>query len=87
MDANSFKLVTKDGVEYSHSTEAQTAIAMENGGKMDAFLKQINPGMTISARIPFDIPKDKKLSELQLEAHGGFSGSKVLLPLAVQKVE
>ena len=87
VDANSFKLVTKDGVEYSHSTEAQTAIAMENGGKMDAFLKKINPGMTISARIPFDVPKDKKLSELQLEARGGFSGSKVLLPLAVQKVE
>lgn len=39
VDANSFKLVTSDGVEYSHSTEAQTALGMENGGKMDSFLK------------------------------------------------
>lgn len=87
VDANSFKLVTKDGIEYSHSTEGQTALAMENNGKMDSFLKKINPGMTTSARIPFDIPQDKNLSDLQLEARGGFSGSKMLLPLMVQKVE
>ena len=87
VDANSFKLVTKDGVEYSHSTEGQTALAMANNGKMDAFLKKINPGMTISARIPFDIPQDKNLADLQLEARGGFAGSKMLLPLVVQKAE
>lgn len=87
VDANSFKLVTKDGIEYSHSTEAQTALALENNGKMDSFLKQINPGMTVSAKIPFDIPKDKNISDLQLEARGGFSGQKMLLPLIVQKAE
>lgn len=87
VDASSFKLVTADGVEYSHSTEAQTALAMENGGKMDSFLKKINPGMVVSATIPFDIPKDKNLTDLKLEARGGFAGDKVLLPLAVQKTE
>lgn len=87
VDANSFKLVTSDGIEYSHSTEAQTALAMENGGKMDSFLKKINPGMVISAKIPFDIPKNKNLSDLKLEARGGFAGDKVLLPLTVQKAE
>ena len=86
VDANSFKLVTSDGVEYSHSTDAQTAIAMSRGGKLDSFLRQINPGMVVSVTIPFDIPKNKKLSDLKLEAHGGFAGDKVLLPLAVQKV-
>lgn len=87
VDANSFKLVTDDGVEYSYSTEAQTALGMENGGKMDSFLKQINPEMTVAAQIPFDIPKNKNLGELKLEAHGGFSGDKVLLPLSVQRAE
>lgn len=87
VDANSFKLVTADGVEYSHSTEAQTALAMENDGKMDLFLKKINPGMVVSASIPFDIPKNKNLSDLKLEAHGGFAGDKVLLPVTVQKGE
>lgn len=87
VDANSFKLVTADGVEYSHSTEAQTALAMENGGKMDSFLKKINSGMVVSASIPFDIPQNKNLSDLKLEAHGGFAGDKVLLPVTVQKAE
>lgn len=87
VDANSFKLVTADGVEYSHSTEAQTALAMENGGKMDSFLKKINPDMTVSTKIPFDIPKNKNLSDLKLEARGGFAGEKVLLPVTVQKAE
>lgn len=80
-------MVTADGVEYSHSTEAQTTLAMENGGKMDSFLKKINPGMVVSASIPFDIPQNKNLSDLKLEAHGGFAGDKVLLPVTVQKAE
>lgn len=87
VDANSFKLVTADGVEYSHSTEAQTALAMENGGKMDSFLKKVNPEMVVSAQIPFDIPANKNIADLKLEATGGFAGDKVLLPLVVQTAE
>ena len=54
---------------------------------MDSFLKKINPGMVVSASIPFDIPQNKNLSDLKLEAHGGFAGDKVLLPVTVQKAE
>ena len=85
VDANSFKLVTNDGIEYSHSNDAMTAIIMSTG-KTNAFLQEINPGITISAQIPFDIPRNKNISDLKLKATGGMMGDSVLLPLMVQLV-
>ncbi len=31
---------------------------LTNGGKTDFFLKQLNPGLTQTGKIVFDIPKD-----------------------------
>lgn len=87
VDAASFKLVTKDGVEFSHSTDAQLGLGMENGGEMNSFLKTVNPEMVVSVQVPFDVPERRKLSDLMLEVRGGFTGAKMRLPLSVQKEE
>lgn len=77
-DTNSFKLVDSQGREFSASSEAQTALAMANGGNdLGFFLKQINPGITIEGVVPFDIPKDA--TGLVLKAHGGMMGDEITL--------
>ena len=81
IDANSFKLVDKDGNEYSYSPEGQTAIQVGNGNAK-GFLTKVNPGITIDLKVPFDIPKDAK--DLQLKARGGMTGKSITLPLTVQ---
>lgn len=86
VDANSFKLVTADGIEFSYSHEGQRALAVDNR-ENNSFLRKINPGIVIGLQIPFDIPAQENLDSLQLEARGGITGKPIRLPLKVQKVE
>ena len=84
VDANSFKLIDDKDREFTHSTEGQTAIQMSNRDAK-GFLEKVNPGMTVKETIPFDVPKDA--TNFKLEAKGGMTGEKVMLPLQVQKAE
>ncbi|HDX9579836.1 TPA: DUF4352 domain-containing protein [Bacillus pseudomycoides] len=77
LDGNSFKLVDDKGREFTYSTNGQTALAIDNGGKMDFFLKQLNPGLTQEGKIVFDIPKDAQ--GLVLKARGGMTGKEIKL--------
>lgn len=77
IDANSFKLVDDKGREFTYSTEAQTALAMENGGNMDFFLKKLNPGLTQTGKIVFDVPQDA--TGLTMKARGGMLGKEITL--------
>ncbi len=79
IDANSFKLVDDKGREFTYSTEAQTALAMENGGNMDFFLKKLNPGLTQTGKIVFDVPQDA--TGLTMKARGGMLGKQITLKL------
>ncbi|MFP5108812.1 DUF4352 domain-containing protein [Neobacillus sp. C211] len=76
VDANSFKLMDNKGREFTHASDAQTAMDMETGD-MDFFLKQLNPGLTQKGTIVFDIPKDAK--GLVLLATGGMTGKEIKL--------
>ena len=84
VDASSFKLVDKDGREYSYSTEGQMAIQVGNGDAK-GFLTQLNPGITTNFEIPYDVPKKLELSNITLKARGGMTGKEITLPLVVQK--
>lgn len=84
VDASSFKLIDKDGREYSYSTEGQTAIQMGNGDAK-GFLTKLNPGITTNFEIPYDVPKKLELSNISLKARGGMTGKEISLPLVVQK--
>jgi len=77
VDANSFKLVDDQGREFTYSTQAQTALDIANGGDMDFFLKQLNPGLTQTGKIVYDVPQDAK--GLTMKARGGFLGKEITL--------
>ncbi len=77
VDANSFKLVDSKGREFTYSTQGQTSFDLANGGKTDFFLKQLNPGLTQTGKIVFDIPKDAE--GLFLKASGGMTGKEINL--------
>ncbi|OJE20983.1 hypothetical protein A9490_07995 [Bacillus thuringiensis] len=77
VDANSFKLVDNQDREFKYSTQAQTAYDIGNGGKSDFFLKQLNPGLTQSGKIIFDVPADAQ--GLVLKARGGMMGKEIKL--------
>lgn len=77
IDANSFKLVDDKGREFTYSTEGQTVLAMANGGNMDFFLKKLNPGLTQTGQIVFDVPQDA--TGLTMKARGGMMGKEIKL--------
>ncbi|MBE7122933.1 DUF4352 domain-containing protein [Bacillus cereus] len=77
IDANSFKLVDNQDREFKYSTQAQTAFDIGNGGKSDFFLKQLNPGLSQTGKIIFDVPADAQ--GLVLKARGGMTGKEIKL--------
>ncbi|PGX07753.1 DUF4352 domain-containing protein [Bacillus sp. AFS033286] len=77
VDANSFKLVDNKDREFTYSTQAQTAFDVGNGGKSDFFLKQLNPGLSQTGKIIFDVPADAQ--GLVLKARGGMTGKEIKL--------
>ncbi|PFY16422.1 DUF4352 domain-containing protein [Bacillus toyonensis] len=77
VDTNSFKLVDNKGREFTSSVQGQTSFDLANGGKTDFFLKQLNPGLTQTGKIVFDIPKDAE--GLFLKASGGMTGKEIKL--------
>ncbi|EPZ0458558.1 TPA: DUF4352 domain-containing protein [Bacillus paranthracis] len=77
VDANSFKLVDNKDREFTYSTQAQTAFDVGNGGQSDFFLKQLNPGLSQTGKIIFDVPADAQ--GLVLKARGGMTGKEIKL--------
>lgn len=84
VDSNSFKIIDNQKREYSHSVEGETALHMEKGNSK-GFLTKINPGMGTTFTFVYDVPGNLETNTANLEARGGFSGSKVVIPLKVQK--
>jgi hypothetical protein len=78
IDANSFKLIDDQKREFSYSSEAQFALESSVGDKKESFLlKKMNPGLSATGYVVFDVPKDAK--NFVLEAKGGFTGKKIQL--------
>lgn len=73
------KLVDTNGREYSASSEGNTALTFNN--KETLFLKSINPGITASGNIAFDIPTNLTVKDLKLVFRGGMTGDEADLPL------
>ena len=81
VDGNMFKLVDGNGRQYSHSTEGETALALSSKQDKTFTLKPINPGIGVIGSVVFDIPAG--ITDLKLEARGGITGEKGMLPLQV----
>lgn len=80
VDSNSFKLIDNDKREFSTSPEGETAYQMHKG-TTKGFLTRMNPGMGTSFTFVFDVPDNMIIRDFRLEATGGFTGSKVILPI------
>lgn len=79
VDTDSFTLVDSKGRKFSPSTDAQTALEASSDSKQSFFLQQINPGITVTGYIAFDVPKDA--TGLVMKAHGGMMGDEITLKL------
>ncbi|WP_082686904.1 DUF4352 domain-containing protein [Bacillus sp. FJAT-27445] len=78
VDANSFKLVDDQGREFTYSSDGQIAYDLgENDGNIDFFLKSLNPGLTLTGKIVFEVPVDAK--GFVLHARGGMTGKAIKL--------
>lgn len=77
MSMSLFKLISPDGVEYSTSEKS-----MEIGGDESLFLKGINPGLTKTGVVRFEVPTTVEVSSLRLKFRGGMTGEDATLPLS-----
>lgn len=67
--ASDFILVGADGEEYSSNTDA--ALAVED----PIIIDEVNPGLTLSGTLVFEVPPGTEFSELRLEESFGTSTS------------
>ncbi|NOU75598.1 DUF4352 domain-containing protein [Paenibacillus sp. LMG 31458] len=74
LDSNSFKLIDDQNREFSSSTEAEHVAF---GPDKTILLKKLNPGLSITGLLAFDVPKDAK--GFYLQAQGGMLGKKIKL--------
>lgn len=73
LDSNSFKLIDDQNREFSSSSESIMALGVDK----TFFLKKLNPGLSATGFIAFDVPKDAK--GFYLQAQGGITGKKIKL--------
>jgi hypothetical protein len=82
MDNSLFDLVSSDGTVYSSSSKS-----MEVGERNNLFLAAINPGLTKTGMVIFDVPRSLSVDSLQFRFRGGMTGETGQLPLTVQATE
>lgn len=68
INASDFNVVDNQGRKFDYSNDGQMAME-ESTGTTDLFLQQIQPGLSITGKIIFDVPKDA--TGLRLLAQGG----------------
>jgi hypothetical protein len=78
-DSSMAKVTDSQDREFNNSTEGQTAMGMASG-KIDLFLQQIQPSLSYTGDIVFDLPAD--VSEPFLVVKGGLFSTGVKIKLS-----
>lgn len=73
VDGEMFRLVDKDGTEFSTKSEADMYI---NDGDLGFFLQEINPKMSKTGKVAFEVPADATDLQLQVSSGLGWSSGK-----------
>ena len=68
INASDFNVVDSQGRKFDYSNDGQLAME-ESTGTTDLFLQQVQPGLSVTGKIIFDVPKDA--TGLKLLAQGG----------------
>jgi hypothetical protein len=71
IDGEMFRLVEGDGTEYETTTEADMYI---NDGDIGFFLQEVNPKMSKTGKIAFEVPAEATDLQLQVSSGLGWSG-------------
>lgn len=79
LSSNSFKLEDNQGREFSPNSAAQIKLNVANGGDSKFLLEKLNPGLSQTGKIVFDVPKD--VQGLVLKARGGMTGKEIKLKI------
>jgi hypothetical protein len=78
ISSGSFKLIDDKKREFGNSSEAEMALASSVDDKKETFfLKKINPGISITGYVAYDVPEDAK--GFKLSARGGMTGEEIFL--------
>lgn len=71
IDSEMFRILDKDGTEYSPTSEADMYI---NDGDLGFFLQEINPNLSKTGKVAFEVPEDTENYTLQVSSGFGWSG-------------
>lgn len=82
ISSDSFTLVDGAGREFDVSTEASTTLEF-SGRSGGFFLQSINPGLSKSTTLPFDVPEDALNSALTLHVRAGKIWSQETVKIAL----
>jgi len=72
IDSSMLKVTDSQGRKFDRSIEGQTAKGLSQG-KVDMFLQQVQPGLSVNGDIVFDLPDDA--TDLKLLVKGGIFGT------------
>lgn len=78
VNASDFTVVDSQGRKYDYSTDGQTALEMSNGAT-SFFLQQIQPSLSVTGKIIFDVPASA--TGLKLMAQGDIFSNAVSIDL------
>jgi len=78
IDSSMMKISDSQGRKFDRSIEGQTAKGLSEG-KVDMFLQQVQPGLSVTGDIVFDLPDDA--TDLKLLVKGGLFGTEKQISL------
>lgn len=73
INSSYFKLINVDGVEYDPNTDGAVMMAMME--EEDFFLQQVNPGLSKTGKVVFEVGSDLDLNTVVLRGQTGFWGT------------
>ncbi|MBD3110149.1 DUF4352 domain-containing protein [Bacillus sp. AGMB 02131] len=72
VDSNMFKMKDDQGREFQPSSDSEVMMLVD--GMMDFFLQDINPGLSKSGQLVFELPADATSYTLEVSSGFGWSG-------------
>lgn len=73
INSSYFKLITLEGVVYEPNTDGKVMMAMMD--EDDFFLQQVNPGLSKTGKVVFEVGEDLDLNTAVLQGQTGFWGT------------
>lgn len=72
VDSNMFKMADDQGREFEPTSDIDVMMALD--GAMDFFLQDINPGLSKTGKLVFELPADATSYSLEVSSGFGWSG-------------